>query len=218
VSVIPLIAEGPNRTIVQQQAQFSLEAPAVLILNADREQLVENDDSNVSYDLRIGQQCRNHVEKNVNNIAADGVVKLPPGAAFIIQTEEDLHLPRQMYGTIAPKVSLLQRGISTTFSKVDPGYHGHLLITLFNLGKNTVVLKRKDRFCALTLFEVRPGARTYDRGPKQIAASVTKQPRRGIRDWLSYHQVSVSVVSVVVTLLVILEQALIAIWSIHHSK
>ena len=115
-----------------------------------------------------------------NDVPENGVLKLSPGSAFIIQTEEYVHLPRRMYGTIAPKVSLLQQGLSTTFSKVDPGYPGHLLITLFNLGKTSVTLKRSAPFCALTLYEVAPGARLYRKGTQQIAASLAKQPRRSI--------------------------------------
>jgi dCTP deaminase len=219
VSVIPLTIQGPDQTVVEDEEHFDLEGRSVLIQNIDRAQLTENDeDSNVTYDLRIGTQCRNHLGTNINDIPIDGIVTLPPGSAFIIQTEEYLHLPRRMFGTIAPRVSLLQRGLSTTFSKVDPGYPGHLLVTLFNLGKSTVTLKRGERFCALTLYDVAPGARLYRKGPKQITAPPAKQPSRSLRDWLTHHQVPISAVGIVVTLIVIIEQLIIFIWSTHHTK
>lgn len=219
MSVIPLIVRGPDRTVVENQEHFDIEGHAALILSMDQSQLAENDEnSNVTYDLRIGRQCRNHVGGNVNDILDSDVVTLPSGSAFIIQTEEYLHLPRRMYGTIAPRVSLLQRGLSTTFSKVDPGYPGHLLITLFNLGKTTVTLKRRERFCALTLYEVGPGARLYRKGPQQITSQRAKQPRRSFHEWLTYHQVSLALVGILVSLLVIIEQVVIYVWPARHAK
>ena len=124
-----------------------------------------------------------------------------PGKALIIQTEEFIHLPRNMYATIAPKVTLLENGLSTTFSKVDPGYNGHLLITLFNLGKRTVTIDRGDRFCAMTVFEVRPGARLYQKGAKQITSQITKQPQPPLsfREKLDLHHVSATYALIVVT-------------------
>ena len=214
--MIPLTTKGANRTVVQDQEQFQLEGNAVLILHAEPTQLTGDGDSSVSYDLRVGEKCRDHRKWTVNDIPENGSVTLTPGSALIIQTEEYLHLPRRMYGTIAPKVSLLQRGLSTTFSKVDPGYPGHLLITLFNLGQTTVTLHRGECFCSITLFEVAPGARLYKKGPKQLAAPPTKQPRKSLREWLIDHQVSVSVIGICITFIVIIEQLAIFIWSVRH--
>jgi hypothetical protein len=99
---------------------------------------------------------------------------------------------------------------------VDPGYPGHLLITLFNLGQTRVILHRGECFCSLTLFDVAPGARLYKKGPKQLAAPPAKQPRRSLREWLVDHQVSVTVVGICVTFIVIIEQLAIFIWSVKH--
>jgi dCTP deaminase len=214
--VIPLTIKGPNRTVVQDQEHFQLEGTAALISNADPAQLTGDEDSSVSYDLRVGEKCRDHRGWKVNDIPQNASVTLDPGSALIIQTEEYLHLPRRMYGTIAPKVSLLQRGLSTTFSKVDPGYPGHLLITLFNLGQTKVILHRGECFCSITLFDVAPGARLYKKGPKQLAAPPTKQPRRNLREWLANHQVLVSIIGICVTFIVIIEQLVIFLWSVKH--
>jgi len=121
-----------------------------------------------------------------------------------------------MYGTIAPKVSLLQQGLSTTFSKVDPGYPGNLLITLFNLGKTTVTLKRGEPFCSITLVSVAPGARLYSKGPKQLTAPPTKQPRRSIRQWLTDHHVAIAAIGICVTIIVIIEQLIVFVWTVRH--
>ena len=149
-------------------------------MELDVAQLHEERASNVSYDLRIGKKYRDHREAEPREISEHGVITLYPGSALIIQTEEYVHLPRRLFGTIAPKVKLLENGLSTTFSKVDPGYYGHLLITLFNL-ETVRTLRRGDKFCALTLFKVAPGARLYEKGPPTAcrAAGPTKPPRTG---------------------------------------
>lgn len=123
---------------------------------------------------------RDHRERRIKEIPEDGVITFHPGAALIIQTKESLHLPRSMYGTIAPRVSLLQKGLSSTFSKVDPGYPGPLLITVFNLGKATVALRKGDPFCALTIFEVGPDAHVYNKGAKLLRGEPAEQPRVGV--------------------------------------
>ncbi len=191
MSVIPLITEGPARTVVQRQEDFHVEQPAALITNLDVAQLEDLQNSNASYDLRIGKKYRDHREQGPREIPEKGVITLNPGSAFIIQTEEYVHLPRRMFGIIAPKVSLLQRGLSTTFSKVDPGYYGHLQITLFNLGQTVCKLNHLDSFCAFTLLQVGEGARVYQKPSKQIDAQPAKQPRQHWREWLQVHHIEV---------------------------
>ncbi len=202
MSVIPLTTEGANRSVVTNQDDFNVDHRAVLMQGADLDQLTEVGASNVSYDLRIGQRYRDHKERAVKQLSGSSEVELRPGAAIIIETAESLHLPRMMYGSIAPKVSLLQKGLSTTYSKIDPGYHGHLLITLFNLGKTTVPLKQGDRFCALTLFEVGEGARLYDKESKQIDA---EPARRGLRDRLEANQIYITLFVAIGTVLALFQ-------------
>jgi deoxycytidine triphosphate deaminase len=216
MSVIPLTTEGDDRTIVQNQADFRLEGDALLIIGLDPTQL-QRGTSNVSYDLRIGAQCRDHRGNTVKTIPEGGVLTLRSGAAVIIQTEESIHLPRRLFGIIAPKVSLLELGLSSTFSKVDPGYNGHLLITLFNLGKSTVTLHRREVFCSLTLIAVAPGAYLYEKGPKQITAQSVKQPRRSFRDWVEVNHTVVTIVLIFATLALGIEHLAVFLLSRHAA-
>jgi len=200
VSVIPItIKEADGKTtptVVQTQEDFQkvfgTPTEAVLILNLDVTQLENQKSSNVSYDLRIGSQYRDHRRKHANGLPENGTLTLKPGSAIIIETEESVHFPASFFGIIAPKVTRLQHGLSTTFSKIDPGYHGPLLITLFNLGQTVCTINRKDTFCALTLFKVMPPARLYGKGPQRITAQVAKRPWwrwwQVFNEWLrSYH-------------------------------
>ena len=44
-----------------------------------------------------------------------------------------------------------------------------LLVTVFNLGKNTVTLKRGDPFCSVYFLRVEEGATLYEKQSKRIA-------------------------------------------------
>ena len=216
MSVVPLFIDGSAPTVVQKQEDFQLEGDAVLIADLDPSQLREGNSSNVSYDLRIGSKYRDHRKQDPNEINEGGVVTLRPGQALIIQTQEYVHFPRRLVGIIAPKVRLLESGLSTTFSKVDPGYRGNLLITLFNLGQTVRKLKRGDAFCALTLLRVDGGARLYDKGPQQITARLAKQPRRTLSEWLLPHHVTATLVLIGATILLALATA-VDFWAhLHH--
>jgi dCTP deaminase len=140
MSVIPLIRQN---TIVETEAAFHQaggdDGGAMWIQNLDPLQLLAAA-SNVSYDLRVGGEYKDHREVGKKNLPTGSEISLLPGAAVIIETEEKVRLPRSMFGYIVPKVLLLQKGLSNTISKVDPGYDGHLLVTVFNLGKEIVPL------------------------------------------------------------------------------
>jgi dCTP deaminase len=197
VSVIPLIIDGSAATVVEKQTDFDVEGAAVLIRNLDRAQLTDTDTSNVSYDLRVGNKYRSHLEKDPREIRDEGTITLHPGSALIIETAEYVHLPRRMFGIIAPKVSLLQQGLSTTFSKVDPGYDGHLIITLFNLGQTTCELKKGQGFCAFSVIYVGEGAELYEQPAQQLKARVDQRLGDHIREWLEANHVGVMIVLIV---------------------
>jgi deoxycytidine triphosphate deaminase len=198
VSVIPLKIDGPNPTVVEKQENFDVEGNAVLIGNLEVTQLNKNT-SNVSYDFCVGDKFRSHLENTPRQIPNGGAITLHPGSALIIETREYVHLPRSMFGIIAPKVSLLQQGLSTTFSKVDPGYHGPLLITLFNLGQTTRILRKGDSFCAFSLIKVIDRAELYEQGPKQLDARIDQRLRDRVREWLEAYHVLVMILLIIVT-------------------
>ena len=198
MAVIPLITEGETKTVVETDPAFAatggLDGQAILIHSIDRTQLSGNE-ANVTYDLRVGQEYRDHRDPYKHSLSQDQSIALPPGAAVIIETEERLHLPKSMFGYIIPKVSLLQKGVTNTSSKVDPGYDGHLLITVFNLGKKTVELQRLERFCALCILQVGEGVNLYQKGPKRIEAILERRFWPRVRD--SFERNTAVIVTVV---------------------
>jgi len=156
MAVIPFVMDGPNPTVVAREDQFRYEGSSMLILNLDEKQLQGNK-PNASYDLRIGRAYKDHRDPERWTLPVGKSLSLLPGGAVLIETEEEVWLPHGMFGYIVPKVGLLQDGVSNTLSKVDPGYHGHLVVTVFNLGKKKIPLKQGEPFCALVAHDVGDG-------------------------------------------------------------
>lgn len=199
MSIVPLVN---GQSFVTSQEEFAIGdgvlGKRVLIGRFDHEQL-SGRGANVSYDLRVGPQYRDHRDENPKDLDRCGKIHLLPGAAVIIQTEEEVHFPASRFGYVVPKVGMLQKGLSNTMSKVDPGYHGPLLITLFNLGRQKVAVERFEPFCSLVVHEVLGGARAYDGGAKQIKG----QPKsfmmrlRGWASWIETYRATIIVAAAV---------------------
>lgn len=221
MSVFALISSGQDRNVVDSDQAFQdargLEGRTLLIKNLDPNQLSSPSaaqDANTSYDLRVGQEYRDHRDIGKSELLQEEELKLLPGAAVVIETEESVHFPRSMFGHIVPRVSLLQKGISNTCSKVDPGYHGHLLITIFNLGKKEVAFKRGERFCSLYVLEVGPGARPYNKDGKRIPGTAKGHKFQKARDWLEANTTMVQALNGAVAIVAIL----ISIYSLIYLR
>jgi dCTP deaminase len=200
MSIIPFIRTGDiaDWTVVANDDEFTktggTEGHAVLIRELDHAQLAPGS-PNASYDLRVGPEYKDHRDRNVGpkrELSEGEEIKLLPGAAVIVQTEEDVHFPRGIFGYIVPKVRLLQRGISNTVSKVDPGYDGRLLVTVFNLGKEKVTIQRRQPFCSISLHQVLKGGNLYNRPEQRIEVTtgrhVWRRKLRNIADTVAaYH-------------------------------
>jgi len=215
MSVIPLVT-GPNPTVVLNSAAFEaaggVEGPAVLIQGVHVDEL-GNLDSNVCYDLHVGSSYKDHRDEHPVQLEGRAIT-IPPGNAVIIEAEEQVHVPKRMFGYIVPKVSLLQRGLSNTMSKVDPGYHGRLYVTLFNLGKNTEHLERGERFCAITFFEVAHGVTAYPKPGQGWPAGKRTRFWSTVRNQLERNGAIVAVIGALATLALVIVQLLVLYFTI----
>ena len=183
--VVALTIEGANPTVVTDAARFDLGRNAILIQELDEQQLrLETRDSNVSYDLRIGSRYRDYRDMEPRTLQPDGFIEIPPRSAVIIRTQEHVHFPGCMFGHIVPKVSLLQRGIANTPTKIDPGYNGALLITTFNHGSRAVKLKVGQPFCSMFVMRAVGDVRPYARQGKDLEGEPRPDWRRAVRDFL----------------------------------
>jgi dCTP deaminase len=172
MSVVPFVSAGPHRSVVATTQAFEAAGGStgqvVLIKELDTTQLDAPNDANATYDFRVGPTYRDHRNPTQTDLPARGELRLLPGSAVIVASEEEVTFPKSRFGMIVPKVSLLHRGISNTTSKIDPGYRGRLYVTLFNLGKQNVILRRGDKFCSLVVLAVGDGSRLYDKPAQSL--------------------------------------------------
>jgi len=198
--VVPFSHNAEPESVVMDQLEFSPERQAILLIDADMRQFdPDRKDSNVSYDLRVGRRYRDHRNAEAQTLEAGGKILLLPGNAVIIETEEEVHFPKWLFGVILPKVSLLQNGKANTPTKIDPGYRGRLLITAFNHGKSAVALVRGERFCSMFMLGVEGSIQAYNKGSKQFVGMGGKRPWQRVLDRLEANLVILTVVLTILT-------------------
>lgn len=211
MAVVPLV---PGKSVARTEEEFerrgARHGSTLLIRNFDSTQLSPGT-PNLSYDLRIGSVYKDHRDGLRRELADDGSITLLPGGAVVIETEESLHMPAGLFGYIVPRVKWLQQGVSNTLSKVDSGYNGKLLVTLFNLGKNTVPVDRMAGFCSLVVHDVGEGCCLYEGNPKTILGpgaaeaiwiriwNQVKVKWQAVRDTLDANRAFVDLILILVT-------------------
>jgi hypothetical protein len=87
-------------------------------------------------------------------------------------------------------------GLTNTLAKVDPGYPGSLVVTIFNLGKTTQKLSRRAPFCQMVVHTVLEGATLYHKGSKQVAGA-PRRPGWWLRAdaWVDRHKTLLTLLS-----------------------
>jgi len=206
MSLIPFVLQGEHKTIVTTDLEYreanASRGTVILIKGLDKKQLADDNDSgNASYDLRIGDSYQ--LDKHEKPLILKDIDEfiLEPNSSVSIQTMEAVSFPETRFGHIVPKVKLLQKGISNTSSKIDPGYNGYLIVTLFNLGKTSVSLKREDPFCSLYVVEVGKGVIPYSK-PEQKQRPAESQTRwEKLVDFSERRSIFLNVLLTVATLL-----------------
>ena len=198
--LLPLTIAGEPRTVVLTTEDFDHDGHAILIKAADESQLRPiGNECNISYDLRVGERYQDHRDRAAHELGEGDHIELLPGNSVIIETLEEVVFPRWLFGQIVPKVSLLQKGIANTPTKIDPGYSGPLLVTAFNHGKRPEQLKRGQRFCAMFVQTVGEGVRPYSKPGKRLRGEQRQRPWQRIRDLLEANIAAVTVALLLVT-------------------
>lgn len=205
MSVIPLLRDGERVTVVSTKDEFTraggFDGPALLIENIDEKQLAPADkESHLSYDLRVGEEYKDHRDNQKQGLPIGNKITLLPGVAVILLTEEGVCLPRAMFAYIVPRVRIQQKGLSNIVSKIDLGYCGRLVVTVFNLGKKTVTLERSEPFCSMVVHSVAIGGGLYGKPAQLISGEPKKGGLHRVLDWI---QANAGVVSVLAGLLAV---------------
>ncbi|MDB9528479.1 hypothetical protein PN498_20980 [Oscillatoria sp. CS-180] len=205
MSVIPFIVDTPQKTIVESREEYEnsggLDSKVIFVEDLDKSQVIDKKLCNASYDLRVGDEYKDHRNATKHELLSNGRIALQPGSAVIIETAERFQFPKTRFGHIVPKVSLLQEGLSNTSSKVDPGYEGRLSITVFNLGKRTVTLEKGQKFCTLYILGMGGDTKAYKKGPKKISGSPRRTWIHKARDTIETNGSLISVIAILLSIL-----------------
>ncbi|AAM67671.1 dCTP deaminase [Buchnera aphidicola] len=90
---------------------------------------------------------------------------LKPGALALFSTLENITLPNNLVGWLDGRSSLARLGlmVHVTSHRIDPGWHGNIVLEFFNAGKLTLVLTPGIKIAALS-FELlsKPVLRPYN--------------------------------------------------------
>jgi deoxycytidine triphosphate deaminase len=79
-------------------------------------------------------------------------VQIRPKSCVVIETEEEINIPNNLYGIILAKGDkILSKGVFCATSKIKPGHYGHLQILLFNSSDSKVEIE-KGTIIASTIF------------------------------------------------------------------
>lgn len=73
------------------------------------------------------------------------IVTIPHGQFALLKTKEKVRLGNAAFGLITMKFTLKKRGlINVSGFHVDPGFHGHIVYSVFNAGPTDIQLRRGD--------------------------------------------------------------------------
>jgi dCTP deaminase len=204
MSVIPFVLDGDAKTVVESQDEYhkadGINGNVIFIENLDREQIADTKSGNACYDLRVGNEYKDHRDLGKTSLSNGDRISLQPGSAVIIETTEEVHFPKSRFGHIVPRVSLLQKGLSNTSSKIDPGYKGKLLITVFNLGKRQVFLEKNERFCTLYVLEITGQTIPYDKPYRGLPGARKHGFLRNLGDFIEVNQTYFTIVLTIATI------------------
>jgi dCTP deaminase len=197
----------PDETLVFTQTAFKERnrdgGSAVLIVDHDPDQVGDESNSNISYDLRVGAKYRSLHSRFEGNLPTDGELRINGQQTVLIETAETLHLPENIAGLVLSKVSVTQVGIGEISTKVDPGYHGRLVIRVRNDSPRAVTLKWNQAFCTVMFITTEGDARLYSKGAKTVTGAADTSLKTRIAGFIEAHPTAVNL-GVVMTNLALL--------------
>ncbi len=145
----------------------------------------------VGYDLSIGKKYLK-MRKTVHNpseLKDDGILIIKPDEIVVIETEEFIGMPRnyKYSGIIVSKVSIGEKGLSHISTSLDPDYLGPLAITVTNLSKRNIKLKRKQAFCTMIIMEnVEPSSLSCNKSSDGHFLHVYEEWKKEENIWILY--------------------------------
>ncbi|MBB4634356.1 dCTP deaminase domain-containing protein [Longimicrobium terrae] len=98
-----------------------------------------------SYDMRLGSQyAKAGTIASLNSIHP--TLNIDPGEFALVSTHEMLRMPNDMVGHNGIMSTWAKKGLTSLFSpQIDPGFHGILIVPVFNAGDVRICLTYLDQ-------------------------------------------------------------------------
>ncbi|MBA7501435.1 dCTP deaminase, dUMP-forming [subsurface metagenome] len=104
-----------------------------------------------SYDLCVGNEAFTLRTKRKISIDEKKEVIIEPSDVFLILTQEYIGLPCDFAGSVMPRFSFVREGIIQSMTKIDPTWHGKIVVAIVNHSRNPFQLKKGQPFCTLVI-------------------------------------------------------------------
>ena len=108
------------------------------------------------YDVSMGPLAYSPTRGSIFFIPKGEALEILPGENMLVLTEEFLALPPFVGAILQLRVSLVLRGLVASTGKIDPTWRGRLLVSLTNLSKEKIILRRNYRFATLIFLSCNP--------------------------------------------------------------
>ena len=111
------------------------------------------DDGPASLELTVGEAWFSCEGDGYYAMPEEGLT-LKPGTSAVIETEQVIGLPHNVFGIVTGKGKFIFQGVFISSGKVDPSFYAKLRIGVFNGGRSSITLRKGDPFCYVTFFEM----------------------------------------------------------------
>jgi dCTP deaminase len=106
-----------------------------------------------SYDLRVGNKALKGIserDKLIIDLSEDHILEIGTGEFAEVITLERIELSNKLSGRIGIRSYFIRKGlIPFAGPQIDPGWKGNLIISLFNTGPRSIVLRYGEPFCTI---------------------------------------------------------------------
>lgn len=100
-----------------------------------------------NYDLTVGNEV--YSLRRAEKLPVTDVLGIEPGETVLILTEEYLALGPQFAGLVVSKARVMDEGVANTVARVDPTWHGKLIVPVTNQTKQVFKFRKGSTFCTL---------------------------------------------------------------------
>lgn len=104
-----------------------------------------------SVDLTLGDQFMPLTGNYRNTLELTNTYYVAPKQTFLAITEQTVFIPPDLLGRLEGKSTLARKGLSVhiTSSKIDPGFHGRIVLECHNYSDDPISLTKGMPICAL---------------------------------------------------------------------